>query len=118
MTLFEKKRYIIELIREWFPKTPIYFDDYLEYDNWQAFTQFDHDKITVLYFAFSENYLISNARYDTDKEWIKDLALHEIAHGLVGATEDHGDRWLKVFYAIGGNSCWGTDWDGWYRNNG
>jgi hypothetical protein len=112
MTLFEKKRYIIKLIREWFPTTPIYFDEYIE--DWaNGLTQMDWDH-NLLYFAFSEYCLLS---IETDN--IKDLVLHEVAHGLdrTHEQEGHTDRWLKLFYAIGGIKPWGGEWEGWYRSN-
>ena len=112
MTLFEKKRYVIKLVREWFPKTPIYFDDYLE-DDYAGLTQFDHEK-SVVHFAFCESELIR-----MNDEQVRDLTLHEIAHGLNGYTEidGHDDRWLKLFHVIGGKNCWGSMWHGYYRKN-
>lgn len=109
MTIFEKKRYIIKLVREWFPKTPIYFDEYLEAD-FAGLTQFNYNGC-IMHFAFSEAELIR-----VPDEDIRDIVLHEVAHGLNGSVESdgHDDRWLKLFYAIGGKSCWGTLWLGYY----
>lgn len=106
MILFEKQRVIRNIVRKHFPNIPVYFYDFpLGFGGTQYSENYE-----LLHFIFDTWYL---RQEQVQLEECQDLALHEIAHAFVHLESEHDghcDKWLKKFYEIGGNKCWGINW--------
>ena len=62
--------------------------------------------------VFLSKYLMLDPRFDN----VLGCLRHELAHALVGPTEDHGPVWVNAAKALGTPSDWATDTTGSFYN--